>query len=134
MLNKVILNGRIAREIELKQTEAGKSLGGFSIAVTRDYKNTAGEYESDFFDCTAFGQRAEYLSKYTSKGDMVSIVGRLKNDAWETKDGEKRYKVGIVVEEVSVLSRKKATEENEKKSNPAPKKAASNDDEEELPF
>ena len=139
MLNKVIINGRMAREIEMKQSETGKGFGVFAIAVTRDFKNSAGGYDSDFFECTAFGQRAEFLSNYVSKGDLVSIVGRLKADTWETKEGEKRYKVGITVEEVNILSKKKTDggEEKAAKVAPQPKKSASAPqaaEDEDLPF
>ena len=67
-MNKVILSGNLCKEIELKQTQSGKSALNNSVAVRRDFKDADGTYQTDFIDFIAFGNQAEYLKKYASTG------------------------------------------------------------------
>lgn len=107
-MNKVILIGRLTKDIELKSTPTGVIITSFNIAVRQDFKNGDGEYGTDFFGCTVFRGGAEYLSNYAKKGTLISVEGRLKNNSWE-KDGEKRYGTEIICESVQVLSTAKNT-------------------------
>ena len=107
MLNKAILVGRLTKDIDLKSTTAGVTVASFDIAVKQEFKNSDGEYGTDFFKCTVFRGGAEYLSNYAKKGTLISVEGRLKNNSWE-KDGEKRYSTEIVCESVQVLSNVKS--------------------------
>lgn len=102
-MNKVILIGRLTKDIDLKSTTAGVMVTSFDIAVKQEFKNSDGEYGTDFFKCTVFRGGAEYLSNYAKKGTLISVEGRLKNNSWE-KDGEKRYSTEIICESVKVLS------------------------------
>lgn len=106
-MNKVIEIGRNVKEIELKQTNSGKSAVEFSIAVKRDYKSANGEYESDFFNCVSYGKTAELISKYVNKGDQVGIEGRLQTRNYTNKEGKKVYITEIIVENVEFLQTKK---------------------------
>ena len=116
MLNKVFIIGRNTKDLELKQTTAGTSALEFSVAVKRSFKNANGEYESDFFNCVAFKNTAELISRYVGKGDMLSIVGRLQTRNYTNREGRKIYVTEIVVEEVEFLTKKQeATEEPEPK-------------------
>ena len=110
-MNKVIEIGRVTKAIELKQTPAGTSVVEFSIAVKRTFKNANGEYESDFFNCVAFKNTAELMSRYVNKGDMVGIEGRLQTRSYTNKEGRKIYVTEIVVDEVEFLQTKKQEEE-----------------------
>ena len=116
-MNKVIEIGRVTKAIELKQTPAGTSVVEFSIAVKRTFKNANGEYESDFFNCVAFKNTAELMSRYVNKGDMVGIEGRLQTRSYTNKEGRKITVTEIIVEGVEFLQSKKqeTTEEPDAK-------------------
>lgn len=103
MINSVTLVGRITKDPEVKKTTAGKSVCTFSLAVSRDYKDKDGNYPTDFINCVAWEQRAEYLGRYSHKGDMLGVVG-----SWETRkfdsNGEQRTANECKVSSVSILS------------------------------
>ena len=109
-MNKVIEIGRVTKDIELRQLTSGTSAIEFSIAVKRAFKNADGEYDSDFFNCVAFKNTAELISRYVGKGDMIGIVGRLQTRNYTNKEGRKIYVTEIVVEEVEFLQSKKQEE------------------------
>lgn len=109
-MNQVILKGRLTKDVEIKFTQNNKKLAGFSVAVQRGFKNQNGEYESDFFNCTAFGNTAELLEKYFKKGQEILLVGRLQNRSWEAQDGTKRYATDVIVERVEFCGSKKDNE------------------------
>ena len=112
-MNKVILHSRLTKDIELKDLGNDKKVANFSVAVRRDYKNANGEYESDFFNCSAFGNTAVFLSNYFKKGSEILIIGHLQNNQWETESGEKRTSTNIIVENVEFCgSRQNNTENN----------------------
>ena len=104
-MNKVIMIGRTTKDVELKQTKTGKSVTEFSIAVRRPFNN--GEQDSDFFNCVAYGQTAELISKYVKKGDQVGIDGRLQTRNYTNGEGRKIYVTEIIVDGVEFLQGKK---------------------------
>lgn len=104
-MNHVSLIGRLARNIEVKNTQSGSQVARFSLAVRREYKNKAtGEYETDFINCTAWGRNAEFLQKYTAKGKQVGIEGSLQVSSYE-KDGQKVYSTDVVVSKVTLIEK-----------------------------
>lgn len=91
--------GRLTKDIELKYAAGnGKAIAKFTLAVNRDYKNANGEYEADFINCLAFDKRAEVLSQYVKKGQLVGIRGRIQTGTYDAQDGTKRYTTEILVE------------------------------------
>lgn len=94
-MNKVILLGRLTRDPELRTTPSGVSVTSFSIAVTRRFQKD----QADFINCVAWRQTAEFISKYFSKGSMISVVGSLQTGRYE-KDGQTHYTTDVVVDEV----------------------------------
>ena len=135
-MNKVVMIGRNTKDVELKQTTAGTSVAEFSIAVKRTFK-TNGEYESDFFNCIAFGKVAETISRYVKKGDMIGIEGRLQTRNYTNKEGRKVYVTEIVVENVEFLQSKKQEEQKPTFADTDPFKDAKFEDvdhDEGLPF
>ena len=96
-MNQVILHGRISQDLELKTLPNDNKVVNFGIAVRNDFKNANGEYESQFFNCTAFGKTAEHICNYYNKGKEILVTGRLNNRSWETESGEKRYATDIIV-------------------------------------
>ena len=98
MLNHIVIMGRLTRDPELRRTGSGLPVASFSVAVDRDFgKNENGEKETDFIDCVAWRNTAEYVSKYFTKGRMIIVDGRLEMRDWTDKDGNKRTSAEIVV-------------------------------------
>ena len=110
-MNKVIVIGRCTKEIELKQLSSGSSVVEFSVAVKRPFKSANGEYESDFFDCVAFKNTAELISKYVKRGDMIGIEGRLQTRNYTNREGKKVYVTETIVENVEFLQGKRQEEQ-----------------------
>lgn len=107
-MNKVILVGNLTRDPELTETPNGIAVCRFAIAVTRDYANSEGNRETDFFNITVWNKQAENCGKYLKKGNKVGIVARLQNRSYEDKDGIKRYVTDIIANEVEFLTPKSA--------------------------
>lgn len=105
-MNKVILIGRVTKDIELKATNSGKYVASFTLAVNRDYKNADGNYDADFINCVAFGQQAETISKYVNKGDKFGVTGKLNTRTYE-KNGSKVYITEVIVDGFEFLKSKK---------------------------
>ena len=107
-INRVIISGNLTRDPELRSTQSGMDVMSFGVAVNERRKNAqTGEWEDypNFVDCTLFGKRAEALEQYLSKGTKVAVEGRLRYSSWE-KDGQRRSKLGVIVEEVELMSRR----------------------------
>lgn len=109
MLNKAILIGRLTKDPELKSTGGGTSVLSFTLAVKRNYKSIDNTYATDFVNCVAYRQTAEFISNYFKKGNMIAIEGRLQTRSWES-DGKKRTVTEIAVESVTFCGEKKDTE------------------------
>lgn len=101
-INKVILGGRLTAAPELKQTTSGISVTQFSLAVNRKGK----EAQTDFLDCVAWRQTAEFICKYFKKGSSLCVVGSLQKREWEDKNGGKRYATEIIVDEALFVDSK----------------------------
>ncbi|MFK7962166.1 MAG: single-stranded DNA-binding protein [Phycisphaerales bacterium] len=101
-LNKVMLMGRLTRDVEVRSTPGGQEVGTFSLAINRVYyvgEAREKREEVTFIDCEMWGRRVNALAQYTSKGSPIFIEGRLKQDSWEDKQtGQKRSKVLVSVE------------------------------------
>ena len=97
MLNKIILQGRMTKQCELRYTQNQKAVGTFSLAVERDFSK---EKQTDFFNIVVWGNTAEFVSKYTDKGSMVIVSGRLTNREWNDSNGNKRITTEIVADNV----------------------------------
>lgn len=104
MVNQIVLVGRIARTPEIRNTENGKKMATLTLAVPRNYKNSNGEYDTDFLDCTLWSAVAESTSEYCETGDMIGIKGRLQTRVVESPEGTKRKKTEIIAEKVTFLT------------------------------
>jgi len=101
MLNHITIMGRLTRDPELRRTATGLAVTSFSVAVDRDFgKSETGDKKTDFFDCVAWRNTAEYAAKYLAKGRMVAVSGRLEFRDWNDKEGNKRRNAEIIVENV----------------------------------
>lgn len=101
MINRVVLMGRIATEIELKQTPNGTSVIQFSMAVERSYAKQGEEKQTDFIVCVAWQKTAEFISKFFGKGRMIALEGKLRTRNFEDKNGSKHYLTEVYVDNVS---------------------------------
>ena len=112
-MNKVILMGRLTRDPEVRYTQGSEPMAvvRYSLAVNKRFKRQ-GEPDADFFNCVAFGRIGEFASKYFSKGQMVSVIGRLSNNTWQDQSGAKRTTTEIIVEEQYFAESKKSFEAN----------------------
>ena len=126
-MNKIILVGRMTKDIEIRYTQNQKEVGNFDLAVNRNYKNANGEYDTDFFKCIAWGNLAKTIHTYTSKGSQIAIEGRVENRTYQANDGTNRYTTEIVVEGIHLIDFKK----NETATT---EEAIGVDDFEQLPF
>ncbi|HLK13837.1 MAG TPA: single-stranded DNA-binding protein [Fimbriimonadaceae bacterium] len=106
-INRVVLVGRLTRDPELRTTQTGKSVCDFSIAVQKRIKPQDGSPDADFFRVTAWGQTADYVSTYLTKGRLVGLDGRLQSRKYQASDGQNREVVEIVADNVQGLDRPK---------------------------
>ena len=99
--NKVLLMGNLTRDVQLKSVAGGQSVADLAIAVNRKFKLKDGteKEEVTYVDCECWGPRADVIAKYFSKGKPIFIEGRLKLDTWDDKDGQKRSKMRVVIED-----------------------------------
>lgn len=144
-MNKVILEGRITKDLELKYStgNSSKAILRFNLAVNRRYKNSEGRYEADFPSCVAFDKTAEFISKYFHKGDPILITGHIQTGEYTDRDGNKKYTTDVIVEDGEFTVGSKNSGGNSGGNSGAPKAAASNDNsfvnvpdnsDDELPF
>ncbi len=102
-LNKIIIMGRLTRDPELRHTQQGTSVASFTLAVDRPGKEKA----TDFIDCTAWKQTADFVSSYFSKGRMAVVEGRLQIREWTGTNGNKNRTAEVVAENVYFADSKK---------------------------
>lgn len=111
MINTVALMGRLTYDPELKSTPSGVSVISFQIACDRNYVAPGKERESDFIDCVAWRQTAEFVSRYFRKGSMIALNGSIQTQNFTDKDGNKRKSTEVVAENVSFCGSKEETQQ-----------------------
>ena len=121
-MNKAILIGRLTRDPDVRysQTDSNMAIARFSLAVDRRYKKQGDETTADFFNCTAFGKQGEFVEKYIKKGTKVVVTGRIQNDNYTNKEGQKVYSVQIMVEEIEFAESKANAEQRGQEDNNMP--------------
>lgn len=107
-MNKVILMGRLTRDVEMRQTASGVNVARFSIAVNRRFARE-GNQQADFINCAAWRQTGEFIARYFHKGSMIAVVGQLQSRSWEGQDGKKQYAMEVVVDEAYFTGSKAET-------------------------
>lgn len=108
-MNRVILSGRLTSDPDIRATGSGLTIAAFSVAVDEWYK---GEKRTSFFDVTAFGRTAEMLRDMAQKGTRVGLEGTLRQERWESREGEKRSKVAVVAQRVEFYDRYRSANSN----------------------
>lgn len=103
-MNKIVLIGRITKDLDLRKTTNGTSVLKFTLAVNRRFNNDT--QEADFISCIAWEKRAEVMYQYLKKGSRIGIVGRLQTGSYEGQDGRRVYTTDVVVDEIDFLEQK----------------------------
>ncbi len=113
-LNQIILEGNVVRQPEKKTLSNGSTFCEISLAVNRAWKNSEGKYENEvsYFDIDTFGNLADACSKWCPKGRGIRVVGRLKQDRWQDKTGNKFNKIKIMAEHIEFKPMPKKTEDS----------------------
>lgn len=103
-INRVNISGNLVRDADVKQSQGGMAVCQFTLAVNERRKDDMGEWRDfpNYIDCTMFGARAERLGPMLRKGKYAAIDGKLRQRKWEAKDGGKRSKLEVVVDDVDL--------------------------------
>lgn len=153
-LNKVLLIGNLTRDPEVRMMSNGRPVCNFGLALNRSYKDSDGnrKEETTFVDVECFGPRAEAVGRFFSKGRSIFVEGRLKLDQWESKEGEKRSALRVVLDNFEFVDSKQdgpgasvrssdnanasQTDKKVSESTPPPPKESCNDPDldEDVPF
>jgi single-strand DNA-binding protein len=108
-MNKVILSGRLTRDVETRYS-GEMAIARYTLAVYRRFKKD-GEQSADFINCVAFGKAGEFAEKYFRKGMKVAITGRIQTGSYTNKDGQKVYTTDVIIEEQEFAESKASSSE-----------------------
>lgn len=127
MINRVVLVGRITKDVDLRATSGNVSVTQFTVAVNRQFTSQNGERQADFIQCVAWRNQAEFMKNYVKKGALIGVEGRIQTRQYEDKDGQTRYVTEVQVDSIQLLeSRGDATKQSEYEEKPG--KNQDNDD------
>ena len=105
-MNKVFLVGRLTRDPDLRYGSSNNAVMRTSIAVDRQFTNQSGERETDFINIVAFGNRAEVMKKYLTKGSQIAVSGRIQTGSYDGQDGKRVYTTDVIIDEFQFLDSK----------------------------
>lgn len=133
-MNKVILMGRLTRDVDVKVSSTGTAVARFNLAVDRRFKKD-NEQSCDFISCVAFSKTAEFLEKYGNKGTKFVVEGSIQTGSYTNKEGQKVYTTDVLVQSVE-FAESKSSAQTYQKAEPqtADFVAVDEIDDEELPF
>ena len=106
MINRTVLVGRLTQDVELKYTQSGQAVASFTLAVNRQFTNAKGEREADFIQCVIWRKSAENFNKFTHKGSLVGIDGRIQTRSYDNQQGQRVYVTEVVVDNFALLDSK----------------------------
>lgn len=101
-MNSVLITGRLVKNVECKYTQSQMAVAQFTVAVNRPKKNGE-DNGADFPRCIAFGKTAENLEKFTSKGRMIAVQGRIQTGSYKNKNGDTVYTTDVIADRVEFL-------------------------------
>ncbi|MEE8806878.1 MAG: single-stranded DNA-binding protein [Lactimicrobium sp.] len=111
MINRVVLIGRLTKDVEVRKTNSGLSVAQFTVAVDRRVsRDSNGQQNADFVPCVAWRQSADFLGSYARKGNLVGVEGRIQTRNYDDKDGKKVYVTEVVCDNVQLLQSKGASQ------------------------
>ena len=100
MLNHIVIMGSLTRDPDVRRTPNGVAVTSFTLAVDRDFGARDGDKQTDFIDCVAWRNTADFVGKYFAKGRMAVVSGRLQIREWTDKDGGRRRNAEVVADNV----------------------------------
>ena len=106
MINRVVLVGRLTKDVDLNYTPSGVAMARFTLAVNHTFSNQQGEREADFINCLVWRKQAENAANYLSKGSLCGVEGRIQTGSYEGQDGKRVYTTDIVADSVQFLEPK----------------------------
>ena len=120
-LNRVLLIGNLTRDPEVRMMSSGRPVCNFGLAMNRSYKDSEGnrKEETTFVDVECFGPRAEAVARFFSKGRPIFVEGRLKLDQWESKEGEKRSALRVVLDNFEFVDSGKSDQSSHEITSPS---------------
>ena len=105
MINRVVLVGRLTKDVEVRKTQSGLSVAQFTVACDRIGKKAEGQPDADFINCVAWRQPADFLGQYAHKGALVGVDGKLQTRSYD-RDGQKVFVTEVVADQVRLLESK----------------------------
>lgn len=126
-MNSVLITGRLVKNVECKYTQSQMAVAQFTVAVNRPKRNGE-DNGADFPRCIAFGKTAENLEKFTSKGRLIAVQGRIQTGSYKNKNGETIYTTDVVADRIEFLEWKKRDAEPYEAEDPADSFAALDED------
>lgn len=105
-INRVVLVGRLTKDVDIRMTQSGTTVGNFTVAVNRNKTGNGGQVEADFIRCVSFGKTAENMQKYTHKGSQIAVEGRIQTGSYTDKNGNKVFTTDIACDYVQFLEPK----------------------------
>lgn len=135
-MNVIILTGNATKDIEIRYNSNGTPIGNGTIAVQRDRKNQAGEYETDFFNLVILGKLSEVMANHVRKGDKFGVKRRMQNRVWVKDDGSKQYFTEVLVDgfDFPVKPKGQGNNQNSNQSNEDPFSGGTPVSDDMLPF
>lgn len=135
-MNKVMLVGRLTKDVELKFTPNQTQFCGFTVAVDRKFKDANGQRQADFINCVAWKQTAVFIQKYFKKGNRIGIAGSIQTRSYE-KDGQKVFITEVLAEEAEFVegtSKQETEPQQQEPSAPEPQQEPEQQEGGSLPF
>ena len=117
MINRVVLTGRLTRDIELRRTQSGAAVASFTLAVDRSFKRE-GQPEADFINCVAWNRSAETMAQYLHKGSLIGVDGRIQTRNYDNQQGQRVYVTEVNVQNFHFLESKGTHQEYENTQQP----------------
>ncbi len=117
MINRVVLVGRLTKDVEVRKTQSGLSVASFTVAVDRRFSRSQdpqsgnNQQTADFINCVAWRQSADFLGSYARKGAMVGVEGRIQTRSYDDQTGNRRYVTEVVCDNVSLLESKSQSQQ-----------------------
>lgn len=138
-MNRIILMGRLTKEPDVRYTQSGKVVVGFTLAVDRPFTSQNGQREADFINCQLWGKQAETFGNSVNKGQRVLVEGRLQIRAYDAKDGSKKYATEVVCDRFEYIEKKEqqGAQQNHQQNTPRQNNSMENFSipfDEEIPF
>lgn len=113
-MNRIELTGRLTKDADIRQTQSGKTVATFTLAVNRPFaRKDSGQQTADFIRCQAWERTADVLRQYTHKGSQIGVSGRLQTREYDGKDGKRQFISEVIVEQMDLLDSRREAQESQ---------------------